>query len=349
MIVFATNSSGIGGGETSFLNLFQKCQLSTQCNFIVLRKCTLWNYVESLNNPDCQRIGWSRFFLFVFKNKNKIESILLNDYFSLVTVGWFARLINIKVIWIAHGWWYRKLKLLPIYLFPNKIISVSSPVKEYYDHYSMLKNKNVYIPLGIDINKYPFSINHNNDKYIVAIIGRFQRIKNHKLFLKIAKQLLERNSTHYTFWIIGSNTFDVKDDARTFSEIVREVDQDSALKNSIRFIPHTKELQNYYSKIDFIVQPSQFESFGMVILEAMASGIIVLATNQGGPNDIITHKIDGFLIAPNDIDEYVETIIDMGKNETMRNTIALAARKKIERKFDITLIAHEYSDVIEKL
>jgi glycosyltransferase involved in cell wall biosynthesis len=59
-----------------------------------------------------------------------------------------------------------------------------------------------------------------------------------------------------------------------------------------------RRIQNFYSDINLIVLPSRYETFGMVLIEAMASGIPVVATRCGGPNDIVTDKT-GILIDVN--------------------------------------------------
>ena len=51
-----------------------------------------------------------------------------------------------------------------------------------------------------------------------------------------------------------------------------------------------RRIKNFYSDINLFVLPSRYETFGMVLIEAMASGIPVVATRCGGPNDIVTDK-----------------------------------------------------------
>ncbi|KAJ5614850.1 hypothetical protein N7528_008504 [Penicillium herquei] len=86
-------------------------------------------------------------------------------------------------------------------------------------------------------------------------------------------------------------------------------------------------LARAYASADLFLHCSITETFGLVVLEAMASGIPVIARDQGGPSDIIQNGRTGFLVPPNDLDRFTQLTRDVSENTTQRRTLAKAARE----------------------
>ncbi len=94
-------------------------------------------------------------------------------------------------------------------------------------------------------------------------------------------------------------------------------------------VPHLL-LNQYYSSADVLVFPSLVEGFGLVVLEAMACGIPVIATANTGGIDIITEGVDGFVIPIRDTEALKEKILWCYKNRDALKEMGKAARKKAE-------------------
>ena len=72
-------------------------------------------------------------------------------------------------------------------------------------------------------------------------------------------------------------------------------------------------IRAFYSGLDIFVLPSRYETFGIVLIEAMASGVPVIATKCGGPQEIVTHET-GLLIEKNNPEELTKAIESMSEN-----------------------------------
>ena len=103
--------------------------------------------------------------------------------------------------------------------------------------------------------------------------------------------------------------------------------------------------------LDVLVQPSDIEPFGRTVIEAMASGKPVVATNAGGPKEIIEQNADGILCEHNP-KALADAVIKLAKDKELYKTMAVNARKKVENKFDIIkqtgLIEELYNDLLKK-
>jgi len=111
------------------------------------------------------------------------------------------------------------------------------------------------------------------------------------------------------------------------------------------------DLPKYYAIADVFVLPSVSEALGVVLLEAMASGVPIIATNIGGITDIITHRFNGLLVKPRDSQGLAEAILRLLVDEDLRKeliqngliTIQRIAQSKNE--FE-NLLRTMFSDII---
>lgn len=102
-------------------------------------------------------------------------------------------------------------------------------------------------------------------------------------------------------------------------------------KQNIIFCGPQKDIHKYYAAADIFVSPTIYEPFGNVHLEALASGLPVITTNQSGAAEIIEDNVHGFIIpSPEDFMAIAERIIFLIKNSEQRESIGFNARKQAE-------------------
>jgi len=90
-----------------------------------------------------------------------------------------------------------------------------------------------------------------------------------------------------------------------------------------------KELAEIYASCDIFVFPSPTETFGNVVLEAMASGLPVIAANAGGVKDTVKNRINGLLFKAGDVRELANSIIELIENKNLRDSLKDNARKTV--------------------
>jgi glycosyltransferase involved in cell wall biosynthesis len=91
-----------------------------------------------------------------------------------------------------------------------------------------------------------------------------------------------------------------------------------------------------------LLLPSQSESFGLAALEAMACGVVPVATRTGGLPEVIAHGRDGFLEPVGDIAAQSSRVTELLSNSALRGRMAAAARRTAESRFCTTRIIPEY-------
>jgi glycosyltransferase involved in cell wall biosynthesis len=114
----------------------------------------------------------------------------------------------------------------------------------------------------------------------------------------------------------------------------------------IPFLPKSKYIE-YLSKCSVFVLPSLSEAFGLVILDAMASGKPVIARRTIGPQDIVTDGYDGFLFENNR--EFAEKLLSLLLNRKLRNLMGTNARKTVDEKYTFGKAVERYLKLYERL
>lgn len=107
----------------------------------------------------------------------------------------------------------------------------------------------------------------------------------------------------------------------------------SRFSHSLTFtgsVPY-RELLSYYAGASIVVLPSLADAFGLVVLEAMAAGVPVIATDRCGGADVIEDKVDGFVIPAGNTEKLKETILWCHDNREEIRNMGLRARIKAEK------------------
>jgi glycosyltransferase involved in cell wall biosynthesis len=107
-----------------------------------------------------------------------------------------------------------------------------------------------------------------------------------------------------------------------------------------------ENIQDFYSKLDFYILPSRDETFGVVVIEAMACGLPVIATKCGGPEEIIS-KESGILIEKENPEELAQAIRFVAGNPGSFNRKAI--RNYVLKKFGPDTFVASLSEVYQEL
>lgn len=170
---------------------------------------------------------------------------------------------------------------------------------------------------GINLNIYKRTQRIRNSPSIVHV-GRFTTVKNHSFLLSEYKKVLRR-FPDVTLTLIGAG--------RLRKTIIKDAKRNSLLQN-ITFIENTAEVEKHLNEADIFVLPSFYEGLPLALLEAMASGLIVIVAPWG--SDIIQDGINGFIteIKTNHLAVIIENIIkNLDNLENIRRQAVITAKE----------------------
>jgi D-inositol-3-phosphate glycosyltransferase len=111
-----------------------------------------------------------------------------------------------------------------------------------------------------------------------------------------------------------------------------------------------QELLKYYAAADLFLCPSPYEPFGLVLVEAFASGTPVVATSHGGPADIVTPGVNGYLADPTDPHAFAARILDaLLAPENERRRMRAAAAERARTRYAWPSVASAIADVYRSI
>ncbi|HTN07162.1 N-acetyl-alpha-D-glucosaminyl L-malate synthase BshA [Agriterribacter sp.] len=176
-----------------------------------------------------------------------------------------------------------------------------------------------------------------NNERIILHASNFRKIKRIDDVIRIFKKLND---------VIPSKLLLVGDGPeRPMAEaLCREL----SLCDEIRFVGKQQDMEEIFAIADLFLLPSEYESFGLSALEAMAGGAPVVSTNVGGLPEIITPGENGFMGNVGDTDQMALYAIDILKDENTFKRFKVNAKKQAEN-FDIARIVPQYEHLYERL
>ncbi len=204
------------------------------------------------------------------------------------------------------------------------VIALNKSTEDYLNSGGIMHTR--IIPRGVDPELYS---NNGDEKYILYA-GRLNRVKGIEHLIK-AYDALDRDYDDHDLFIVGSGP----DETR-----LKKIALASRKEEKIKFIPWVdkSKLRGYLSKCSVFVLPSLFETFGIVILEAMASGKAVIASEIVGPADIITDRKDGLLFEKENVEHLKEKIELCLSDEALRDGLGKEARKTVATNYTFEAI-----------
>jgi glycosyltransferase involved in cell wall biosynthesis len=127
-------------------------------------------------------------------------------------------------------------------------------------------------------------------------------------------------------------------------ELIRQLD----MSEDVRMLGKQTDMEDIYVVSDLFLLPSEYESFGLAALEAMAGGSPVIASDAGGLPEIITQGKNGFMSKVGDLDSMSKNAISiLRENETLES-FRKEARLQAAR-FDISSIVPKYEELYERV
>lgn len=161
-----------------------------------------------------------------------------------------------------------------------------------------------------------------NGEIIFVTVSRIAGEKGFDFLAKVAHELDARGLAFKLVIVGGNRNKDVE------KEVHEMFDSQLRGRGTVVFTGFKTgvDLAEVYASADVFLHCSVTETFGLVVLESMSSGVPVVARDEGGPSDIVNHGETGFLVPPEDVDGFVTKAIWLARDHTIRQKMGQAAR-----------------------
>ncbi|MBD1901548.1 glycosyltransferase family 1 protein [Trichocoleus sp. DQ-A3] len=239
----------------------------------------------------------------------------------------------------------------------ERIVATSPQEKEHMRSLVSTKGNIDIIPCGTDIRKFGSvtreaareKLGIDADTKVVFYVGRFDRRKGIETLVRAVGKSQMRQQGNLKLFIGGGSRPGQSDgiERDRIEKIVGELGLQDITSFPGRLGDDT--LPAYYAAADVCVVPSHYEPFGLVAIEAMASGTPVVASDVGGLQFTVVPEETGLLAPPKDAVAFAAAIDRILANPEWRKQLGEKARVRVEKMFSWDGVATQLSDLYTQL
>jgi glycosyltransferase involved in cell wall biosynthesis len=271
---------------------------------------------------------------------------LIHTHLEQVTFHAVCALIglNIPVIQTIHNTKISYAKLQKLFI-ENRIsyfIAISQKVKQILINEIGIKPEKISIIYnGINLSKFNYGLRRQFNDTVNSIIsiGRLEEQKNHLMLMEAYKLLSERllvnNKTIPRLKIVGRGAKENE---------LRSAANNFRIDQYVDFLGTRNDIPELLAESDIYIMSSKWEGLSISLIEALASGIPIIATNVGSNSEIVENGVSGVLVEPNNPEILADAMYDLICKPETRYKYSKAAQKAAI-KFDIENTADEHIEL----
>jgi glycosyltransferase involved in cell wall biosynthesis len=304
-------------------------------------------------------------------------------FFSFITAKKLAKIIDAQKIEIVHLHWTKDLPIAVL----AKLFSKQKPklvqtrnmtmtrFKDDFYHRFLYKNIDLMLPVTYQVQEQlkkfiperirpkievlymgaeePELINDAqkqilrkeyklDDSFIVGIVGRIEEEKGQYLVIDAVKQLVQKDINVQAL-IVGHAM------SEEYLNALKADIKNNNIENNILFTGFTREAQKLMQLCDCLVLATERETFGLVLVEAMACGITVIGSDSGGPLEIIDDGKTGLLFKTKDSFDLYENIKLLVENVEFNKSLSIKGKEKADEKFHSTKQFIKLESLLEQM
>ncbi len=357
-----------GGPETLILSVLQGIDTSKfNINVVVLQELKASeNFFESNIKSlgfNADRIVWRNFIFFLpsfFKlisliKKHNVNIIhthdVRSDFMGLIA----GKMLGIPVVTSVHGWIGRSLKERIhdffdklIVRFASTIIANSKAMQRYLVRLKIQERKVRTIHNAVDLSNFmsaegsestKMELGLNSGFPIIGTVGRLDVEKGHEILLEAAQEVIQ-SCPEAAFVIAGQGP--IESDLKKTAEKLK-------LSQRVTFTGYFRNLSKILGIMDIFVLPSLSEGLPLTLLEAMAAGKPIVATDVGGVPELIINGQTGLLVKSRSARELSKAILELVQNKEKARGLGEKAREAVLNNFSSEVMIKKLEDVYESV
>ena len=178
-----------------------------------------------------------------------------------------------------------------------------------------------------------------SDAFVVGWVGRMTGVKDTDAVLEILRATRERG-VDAVLCMVGDGPDRVR---------LEQVAHDLGIARSTYFVGYQTDVAGYYRLFDAFVLPSVNEGTPVSAIEALASGIPVVATRVGGVPDVVTEGVDGFLVSPRDTEAAADRLAELARDPELRRRFGEAGRAGMRERYSVERLVDDVDRLYRSL
>jgi sugar transferase (PEP-CTERM/EpsH1 system associated) len=177
-------------------------------------------------------------------------------------------------------------------------------------------------------------------EFCIGCVGRLNRIKDYPTILR-AVERLDQSCPSWRLLILGSGT--------DREELEQFVNDRPVLRERVRFLGDSDRVAGFLNAIDVYVLPSIREGISNSLLEAMATGLPVVATDTGGNPEPIVNGESGLLFPVGDFERLAELLGQLSREPETRDRLGKQSLQRVTREFSLDSMISKYAQMYQGL
>jgi L-malate glycosyltransferase len=217
----------------------------------------------------------------------------------------------------------------------RKVTLEEFEIRRPVEHIPNFVNCDVFRPAEDDLRRREFAADHEK---VLVHLSNFRPVKRIPDVVEVFDRV--RRKIPAKLLMIGDGP------ERTTAEwMVR----DKGLSRDVIFLGKQNQVQELLNCGDVLLLPSDLESFGLAALESMACGVPAVCSRVGGVPEVITDGVEGFLVAPRDVDTMAERALEILSSPERREQMGKAARQRALTQFCSDKIIPRYEELYRRV
>ncbi|MCY8405211.1 N-acetyl-alpha-D-glucosaminyl L-malate synthase BshA [Bacillus sonorensis] len=197
-------------------------------------------------------------------------------------------------------------------------------------------DERVYVKQDRHVLKEQYGI--SADEKVIIHVSNFRRVKRVQDVIHVFSRIVSQMKAKLL--LVGDGP-----EMSVICQLVRQL----GLEDNVLFLGKQDSVEELYAISDLKLLLSEKESFGLVLLEAMACGVPCIGTNIGGIPEVIKDGISGFLVNVGDVDDAAEKSLQLLTDDALHRRFTDAALKNIMEQFSSSSIIGQYEDIYHQL
>jgi glycosyltransferase involved in cell wall biosynthesis len=197
------------------------------------------------------------------------------------------------------------------------------------------------IAIGIDVAgfherlrraEWRRSVGFGDEHVVVTYVARLVASKNPSLFIQVATQVIT-DRPQCRFVLVG--------DGPEITSLEQMVAQ-AGLTDRVLLLRHVEDVAEVLAGSDIFLSTSDYEGFGIAVLEAMAAGLPVVTTAAGGVDDLVVPRETGFISPLRDLESIAKSVLKLVDSPAQRGEMAHRSAERAKDSFDAFTMVREY-------